>query len=316
MNDPVRIVGGVWPVGRIGPGRREGPGRGCRDEPTVRGVRRWSPVPRGTRRWWPIAAGTVASAGLLLGACLEGPRLSGVSSALTLPHRDTAARAGPGELPPERLMSTFTTRFAPGEPRVRNIGLAARALDGHAVGPGETFSFNDAVGPRTRSRGYVPAPAIMGSRLADDVGGGVCQVSTTLYNAVFLAGLDIRKARAHTLWMPEYPEGREAAVFYPQLDFTWRNDTGAPVRIQVVVAEASLTVNLWGERRYEVRSRTSERYGFRPYGSEVGDGECVAMTGREGFEVDVWRTLLAGGREVRRERFHTEYRAQPEVECI
>ncbi|MEV0667531.1 VanW family protein [Actinomadura luteofluorescens] len=271
----------------------------------------------GVRRWWPVAAGAVASAGLLLGVYLEGPRLSGVSAALSVPYRDGAGRGGPGKLPSERLMSTFTTRFAPGEPRVHNIELAARTLDGRVVEPGATFSFNDAVGPRTRSRGYVPAPAIMGSRLANDVGGGICQLSTTLYNAVFLAGLDIRKARAHTLWMPEYPEGREAAVFYPRLDFTWRNDTGEPVRIQVAYSATSVTVNLWGRRRYEVRSRTSERYGFRPFESDSGrGGECIPMTGREGFEVDVWRTLLADGREVRRERFHTEYRSQPEVECL
>lgn len=263
-------------------------------------------------------AGTVASTGLLVGAYLEGPRLSGVSAALAVPYRDAARRGGPAALPPERLMSTFTTRFAPGEPRVHNIELAARALDGRVVEPGATFSFNDAVGPRTRSRGYVPAPAIVGSRLADDVGGGICQVSTTLYNAVFLAGLDIRKARAHSLWMPEYPEGREAAVFYPQLDLTWRNDTREPVRIQVASSATSLTVNLWGRRRYEVRSRTSERYGFRPFEAGVGGrgGACIATTGREGFEVDVWRTLLADGREVRRERFHTEYGPQAEVECL
>ncbi|WP_338739757.1 VanW family protein [Actinomadura luteofluorescens] len=292
-------------MGRIGPGRRR-EGRGRRER-----------LRRGVRRWWPVAAGTAASAGLLLGVYLEGPRLSGVSAALSVPYRDGPGRGGPGELPPERLMSTFTTRFAPGEPRVHNIELAARTLDGRVVEPGATFSFNDAVGPRTRDRGYVPAPAIMGSRLADDVGGGICQVSTTLYNAVFLAGLDIRKARAHTLWMPEYPEGREAAVFYPQLDFTWRNDTGEPVRIQVAYSAESVTVNLWGRRRYEVRSRTSERYGFRSFESEAGRvGECIPMTGREGFEVDVWRTLLADGREVRHERFHTEYRPQPEVECL
>ncbi|MEV3919700.1 VanW family protein [Actinomadura coerulea] len=295
----------MWAVGRIGPGRRR-EGRARRDR-----------LRRGVRRWWPIVAGTAASAGLLLGAYLEGPRLSGVSAALTVPYRGSGGRGGPGVLPPERLMSTFTTRFTPGEPRVRNIELAARTLDGRVVEPGATFSFNDAVGPRTRSRGYVPAPAIVGSRLADDVGGGICQVSTTLYNAVFLAGLDIRKARAHTLWMPEYPEGREAAVFYPQLDFTWRNDTGETVRIQVAYSATSLTVNLWGRRRYEVRSRTSERYGFRPFESGVGrGGECIPMAGREGFEVDVWRTLLADGREVRRQRFHTEYRPEPEVECL
>jgi hypothetical protein len=157
----------------------------------------------------------------------------------------------------------------------------------------------------------------MGPRLVKDVGGGICQVSTTLFNAVFRAGLDIRKARAHTMWMPEYPEGREAAVAYPDLDFTWRNNTEAPVRIQVAYTGSALTVSLWGHRRYDVRSRTSKRYGLSPYETGVGHGRrCVPMGGRKGFEIDVWRTLLAGGRKVRSEKFHTDYRPQPEVTCL
>ncbi|MFB4312176.1 VanW family protein [Actinomadura sp. GTD37] len=255
-------------------------------------------------------AAVLATTGLLLGAYLELPRERGASAELAVPDR-------PAERPAEPPMSSYTTRFAPGEPRVRNIELAARILDGHVVAPGTTFSFNDVVGPRTRSRGYVPAPAIMGERLVKDVGGGICQVSTTLFNAVFRAGLDIRRSRAHTMWMPEYPEGREAAVSYPKLDFTWRNDTDRPVRVQVVHTGSSLTVNLWGERKYEVRSLASGRYAFEPYGTGVGHGRrCVPTVGREGFEIDVWRTLYAAGREVRREKFHTEYSPQPKVECL
>lgn len=273
------------------------------------------------RQWWPFVAGTLATTGLLLGAYLWAPRGPGTSATLAVrgkapPGGSSSKRTAPGAARRERPMSTYTTRFTPGEPRVRNIELAAQILDGHVVAPGATFSFNDVVGPRTRRRGYVPAPAIMGPRLVNDVGGGICQVSSTLYNAVFRAGLDIRKARAHTMYMPEYPQGREAAVSYPALDFTWRNDTRRPVRIQVAYTGSSLTVNLWGERRYEVRSKTSEPYGFKPYGTGVGRGrKCVATAGRRGFKIDVWRTLLQDGRKVRREKFHTEYRPQPKVKC-
>ncbi|MCQ0018788.1 hypothetical protein LUX39_37540 [Actinomadura madurae] len=88
------------------------------------------------------------------------------------------------------------------------------------------------------------------------------------------------------------------------------------MRIQVTYTGSSLTVNLWGDRRYEVTSRSSERYGFTPHGTGAGHGRrCVPMTGRKGFEIDVWRTLLAEGRKVRREKFHTEYSPQPEVTC-
>ncbi|WP_187437979.1 VanW family protein [Actinomadura decatromicini] len=277
------------------------------------------------RRWWPFVAGTMAATGLLLGAYFwfppvpaPSPLSAGGEPVGPLPDGMEGTDGTDGAERPGGPMSSYTTRFTPGEPRVRNIELAARILDGQVVQPGATFSFNDAVGPRTRSRGYVPAPAIVGPRLVADVGGGICQVSTTLFNAVFRAGLDIRRARAHSMYMSEYPEGLEAAVSYPDLDFTWRNDTRLPVRVQVAHTGSSLTVSLWGERRYEVRSAVSQPYAFASQGTGVLRGRgrsCVPAPGRPGFEIDVWRTLLLDGREVGRERFHTEYRPQAKVEC-
>ncbi|GGV09648.1 hypothetical protein GCM10010182_31600 [Actinomadura cremea] len=264
------------------------------------------------RRWWPFVVGALVANGFLVATYLWAPQ-EPAATAVSAPDAAAARRADPVERP----MSTFTTRFERGEPRVRNIEIAARRLDGEVVQPGATFSFNEVVGPRTEDRGYVSAPVIMGSRVVNDTGGGICQVSSTLYNAVFRAGLDIQKARAHTMWIPEYPDGREAAVAYPDLDFLWRNDTAHPVRIEVDYTDSSLTVGLWGERRYEVRSETSERYDRTPYGTAVGSGSrCVPTTGREGFEIDVWRVLLEDGRKVRREKYHTEYQPQPAVTCV
>jgi hypothetical protein len=228
-----------------------------------------------------------------------------------------AERADAGGQAQEKI-SSYTTRFRPREPRVHNIQIAARILDGTVVRPGQTFSFNRVVGPRTRSRGYVPAPSIAGTRLVGrDVGGGICQVSSTLFNAVFEGGLRIRRTRSHSLWMPEYPVGREAAVAYPHLDFTWTNDSGRPVTIRASYTSASLTISLWGSRRYDVRSKTSRRYGFTSYGSAIGSGPwCVPARGARGFKVDVWRVLERDGREVRRERFHTTYEPQTEIRCL
>lgn len=266
------------------------------------------------RRWWPFVVGALIANGFLVATYLWAPREQ-AATAVPAPDRP-AAPPGP-TVPPERPMSTFTTRFERGEPRVRNIEIAARQLDGEVVEPGKTFSFNEVVGPRTRDRGYIPAPVIMGSRLVMDTGGGICQVSSTLYNAVFRAGLDIERARAHTMWMPEYPDGREAAVAYPELDFRWRNDTDHPVRIETEYTGSSITVSLWGERRYEVQSKTSDRYDYTPYWTAVGrGGKCVPTTGRKGFEIDVWRVLLEDGQRVRREKYHTEYQPQPKVTCV
>ncbi|WP_329519384.1 VanW family protein [Spirillospora sp. NBC_01491] len=278
------------------------------------------------RRWWPFVVGSLGVTAVLLGAYLMVPRETGAAAAerRTEPRFDArrAGGAAAAVTPQMRALgitgriSAYTTRYTAGEPRVRNIELAARALNGQVASPGSTFSFNRAIGARTKRRGYVPAPTIIGRRLVDDVGGGICQVSTTLFNAVFDAGLDIRDARAHTLWMPEYPQGREAAVAFPDLDFTWRNDTGRPVMVTTEFTGTALTVALWGTRRYEVRSRSSRRYGLTAYGSEADRGHaCVPMRGGQGFQIDVWRVLVLGGREIRRQRFHTEYEPQLEVTC-
>jgi hypothetical protein len=282
-----------------------------------------------TLRSWPYVAGSTALTVVLLVAYLvvdNGSRMPGASAAERpdSPPPPAALPEATGDAVTPRLkalgitrrISSFSTRYRPGEARVRNIRLGARALNGKVIGPGATFSFNKVVGPRTRRRGYVPAPTIVGSRLVNDVGGGICQVSATLFNAVFESGLRIKKARAHSLWMPEYPKGREAAVYYPGLDFVWRNDSGRPLMIEAEATGTSLTISLWGTRRYEVRSRQSRPYARKPFASTVDHGRrCVPMRGGPGFQINVWRFLEADGRLVRRERFHTTYQPQTRVRC-
>ncbi|WP_169803909.1 VanW family protein, partial [Actinomadura rubrobrunea] len=284
------------------------------------------------RRGWPFVAVALGAVAAVLGAYLAadigtraGDRASAAERGTALDQAPVADRApapdpapAPRRTGAPRLISSYTTRFTPGEPRVRNIQIAARILDGTVVRPGRTFSFNKVIGPRTRARGYVPAPSIRGDRMiADDVGGGICQVSSTLFNAVFEAGMRIRDTRSHTLWMPEYPVGREAAVSYPELDFTWENDSGHPVTIRAFATDSSLTVSLWGVRRYDVRAKTSRRYGFTPYRTVTDRGpRCLPTRGARGFEVDVWRVLRRDGRTVRRERFHTTYQPQARVRCV
>ncbi|MBO2447314.1 VanW family protein [Actinomadura barringtoniae] len=283
-----------------------------------------------TIRSWPYVAGSTAVTVVLLGAYMVVDTGSSTPGASAAERPDAAApppaaspgASGDGVTPQMRALgitrriSAFSTRYKAGEPRVRNIRLGAAALNGQVVRPGATFSFNRVVGPRTRRRGYVPAPTIVGARLVNDVGGGICQVSATLFNAVFESGLRIKKARAHSLWMPEYPKGREAAVYYPGLDFVWRNDSGRPVMIQAMTTPTSLTITLWGTRRFGVRSKESKPYARKPYSSAVDHGaRCVPMRGGQGFQINVWRFLQSDGRPIRRERFHTTYQPQTRVRC-
>lgn len=113
------------------------------------------------------------------------------------------------------ILSMFGTQFDPIDGRTKNISLAAAKIDGLAIGPGEVFSFNETVGIRSAENGYVNAPVLLQGRRTDDLGGGVCQVSSTLHAAAILGGLEIKERRPHSL-VPKYIEpGFDATVAFP-----------------------------------------------------------------------------------------------------
>ncbi|HVL94916.1 MAG TPA: VanW family protein [Solirubrobacteraceae bacterium] len=145
------------------------------------------------------------------------------------------------------LIGTFTTRYAPGEPRVRNIQRIARAVDGTIVQPGSSFSINRISGPRTRAKGYVKAPFIADDKIVPSVGGGVSQFATTMYNAAYFAGLRLDAHQPHSLYIDRYPPGREATLNYPDIDVVWANDTEVPVFVRAVADATSVTVSLYGD---------------------------------------------------------------------
>ena len=125
----------------------------------------------------------------------------------------------------ETVLASYSTLYSGSADRIRNLQLAVSLLDGTLVAPGGTFSLNDAVGPRTLERGFRPAPVIIGNEYEEDVGGGVSQVATTIFNAAWEAGLKIVERAPHSLYISRYPDGRDATVNYPDLDLKFRNDT-------------------------------------------------------------------------------------------
>ncbi|MGX6603516.1 VanW family protein [Micromonosporaceae bacterium Da 78-11] len=157
------------------------------------------------------------------------------------PGDDTPKLAGV-----DQLIGTFTTYHPCCAPRVTNIHRIARLIDGTVVRPGETFSLNDAAGERTAAHGFVPAPAIVDGEIEDQFGGGVSQFSTTLFNATWFAGLDIRRHQPHSLYISRYPPGREATLDWRSIDQVFRNDTEAPLVIRTRTTDTSVTVGLYG----------------------------------------------------------------------
>ena len=145
----------------------------------------------------------------------------------------------------------FTTPHKAGEARVINIHRAADALRGTIVAPGEILSLNGILGERTSAKGYVAAPAIVGGRLTPQVGGGVSQVATTVFNAAFFAGLELVEYQAHSLYISRYPYGREATVFWPGLDLKVRNTTPASMLVWTEYTDTEITVVLYGTRAWQ-----------------------------------------------------------------
>ena len=112
-------------------------------------------------------------------------------------------------------MSSFTTHHPAGQPRVKNIHRIADLLQNTVILPGERFSLNEKVGPRTKAGGFVKAPVIYEGEFTEDIGGGVSQFATTFFNAAFFGGYELVTHKAHTYYISRYPQGREATVPSP-----------------------------------------------------------------------------------------------------
>lgn len=191
----------------------------------------------------------------------------------------------------------YATRFTKDDPnRVQNIRLAAAILDGTILQPGETFSFNKHVGPRIEIYGYKEAPVIIGGELVPDVGGGVCQVSTTLYVAALLADLRIDERSPHSIPPLYVPLGMDAAVAYPYLDLRFTNTTESPIYIAATVDDDHVLVALFSaapgpsyrlENRIERTVQSPTLTQFDP--SLAPGAEVIEAQGRNGYEVTLWR---------------------------
>jgi vancomycin resistance protein YoaR len=144
------------------------------------------------------------------------------------------------------LVSSYETFYGGDPNRIHNVQLVSHLIDKHVIAPGETFSFNGATGARTEDKGFKEAPVIINGELKTGLGGGVCQVSTTTFNAAYEAGLPIVSRTNHALYISHYPQGRDATVNYPDTDLKFTNDTGHWLLLRTWVGSSSLTVALYG----------------------------------------------------------------------
>jgi vancomycin resistance protein YoaR len=216
-------------------------------------------------------------------------------------------------------VSSFTTHFA-ATPSATNIRVVAAKVDGAVVKPGETFSLNTFTGPRGTAQGYVPAMVIESGKFVPAVGGGISQFATTMYNAVFFAGLQDVHHQPHSYWISRYPAGREATVFDGLIDLAWKNDSPTGIYVQTTWVQGSITVTFWGTKHYDVESVSGPRTNVvEPQVQDVpDDGSCKAQGGQQGFDIVVTRVWhpIGSGQVVKQADFRTHYKAEPVIHCL
>ena len=144
--------------------------------------------------------------------------------------------------PTQTLISSYTTSFDPKQSRAVNIALAASRINGMVIQPGQKFSFSDAIGPRTAENGYVMAPTFLNKEVVQGRGGGICQVSSTMYAAMLQGGIKATERHAHSLPVTYIPEGMDATISAGTKDLTFTNDFTYPIVISAAVNGGTVTV--------------------------------------------------------------------------
>jgi vancomycin resistance protein YoaR len=190
----------------------------------------------------------------IIDALQAGEREVGLELRTAPPRRTTADAEALGIVEEIGSPDAFgpTTRHACCEGRVQNIHRIADIVRGVVIEPGETFSVNGYVGRRTRERGFVEAGVIYQGVFQTDVGGGVSQFATTLFNAALFAGLDFEAYQSHSIYISRYPRGHEATISFPQPDLVIRNSTPHGVLIWPEYTGTSITVRMFSTRHAEV----------------------------------------------------------------
>lgn len=220
---------------------------------------------------------------------------------------------------------SYTTSYTSGagtENRNHNIHLVSDLLSNSIVKPGDTWSFNGVAGECNAERGFLGAGAIIDGEYDDAVGGGICQVATTVFNAVYDSGYPVVTRHNHSLYMSSYPAGRDAAVSWPDLDLVWKNDGASDVLVRLTYTDSSVTVTLYGVNPgYRVRSNVGNWAEGAKHKTKVVTEESMASgtsytktAGTDGKSITVVRSVTASdGTVLHEDLFASTYDPVTEV---
>ena len=208
---------------------------------------------------------------------------------------------------PDRL-SNFTTRYdASAKDRTTNLVIACQKLNGKVIMPGETFSYNKTLGKRTAAAGYKNAAVYENGQVVDGIGGGICQISSTLYNAVLMANLEIVERRNHQFVTSYLPAGRDATVVYGAIDFKFKNTRQYPIRLSASAKNGIATISIYGikeENEYTFYFNTKTIASI-PFGTKyIEDSslpagtEKVKQNGVNGLKTETYITKMLNGKVI------------------
>jgi vancomycin resistance protein YoaR len=208
----------------------------------------FEPLDNGKVRVVPAVDGIVldvprTAARLLAAARSTTHRIADIAVSTAEPKLTTAEAQRMGI---REVVSSYETFFGGVPNRIHNVQVVSHLIDNALIAPGRTFSFNATTGDRNAAKGFLEAPVIINGELQTGLGGGVCQVSTTVFNAAYEAGLPITARTNHALYISHYPQGRDATVDYPDVDLRFVNDTGHWLLLRTRVSYSSLIVGLYG----------------------------------------------------------------------
>lgn len=222
-------------------------------------------------------------------------------------------------------ISSFTTEYTNGsgtENRNFNIHLVSDLLSDSIVKPNEKWSFNGTAGECNAERGFLGAGAIIDGEYGDAVGGGICQVATTVFNAIYESGFPVVTRHNHSLYIASYPAGRDAAVSWPDLDLVWSNDSASDVLLKASYTDSSVTITLYGiDPDYRVSSKVGEWTAGEEHKTKTVKDDSLAAgrtyvktAGTDGKKITVIRTVTSPeGAVLREDAFYSTYDPITEV---
>lgn len=224
------------------------------------------------------------------------------------------------------LLASYTTRFDAAQvARTDNVRIAAKAMDMAVVKPGDFLSFNQVVGERTVAAGYKDAYIIVNGQFVPGLAGGICQVSSTLYNVGLLANLSITQRSNHDLAISYVPLGQDATVAYPNLDLKFHNNTGGYLLVRTRMTSDSVTIELYGKVNHgqEVTISNTKESTIPPEVQHLVDetlGHGVSILkqqGQPGYIVTSVRTVKMNGKVVSSEPLpKSVYKALPKIYAV